>query len=93
MKTIVRAFVAVLVLTGAVATTQTSSASTQNKVNVARTSMLPIPFAHPTIPMPVAWHKAAKRPQSCQGQLRICPVYLVFTTIYGTRKSPRSLFP
>ena len=33
MKTIIRAFVVVLVLTGAVATTQTSSASTQNKVD------------------------------------------------------------
>ena len=32
MKQIIRAFVAVVVLTGAVATTQTSSASTQNKV-------------------------------------------------------------
>ena len=36
MKNIIRAFVAVLVLTGAVATTQTSSASTQNKVTAAR---------------------------------------------------------
>jgi hypothetical protein len=50
MKTIVRAFVAVLVLTGAVATTQTSSASTQNKVDVARTSMLPIPSCPPDDP-------------------------------------------
>jgi hypothetical protein len=50
MKHIVRAFVAVLVLTGAVATTQTSSASTQNKVTVARTSMLPIPMCAPDDP-------------------------------------------
>ncbi len=47
MKLIVRAFVAVLVLTGAVATSQTSSASTKNKVTVARTSMLPIPSCAP----------------------------------------------
>jgi hypothetical protein len=50
MKTILRAFVAVLVLTGAVATTQTSSASTQNKVTAARTSMLPIPMCPPDDP-------------------------------------------
>ncbi len=43
MKHIVRAFVVVLVLTGAIATTQTSSASTQNKVAVAKVSMLPVP--------------------------------------------------
>ena len=50
MKLIVRAFVAVLVLTGAVATTQTSSASTQNKVVAGRTSMLPIPSCAPDDP-------------------------------------------
>jgi hypothetical protein len=50
MKHIVRAFVAVLVLTGAVASTQISSASTQNKVTVARTSMLPIPMCAPDDP-------------------------------------------
>jgi hypothetical protein len=50
MKHIVRAAVVVLVLTGAVATTQTSSASTQNKVTVARTSMLPIPMCAPDDP-------------------------------------------
>ena len=50
MKMIVRAFVAVLVLTGAVATTQVSSASTQNKVDVARTSLLPIPSCPPDDP-------------------------------------------
>jgi hypothetical protein len=50
MKNIVRAFVAVLVVTGAVATTQTSSASTQNKVTAARVSMLPIPSCDPSDP-------------------------------------------
>ncbi len=50
MKHIVRAFVVVLVLTGAAATTQTSSASTKNKVTVARTSMLPIPVCAPNDP-------------------------------------------
>jgi hypothetical protein len=50
MKHIVRVFVAVLVLTGAVATTQTSAASTSNKVTAARTSMLPIPTCPPDDP-------------------------------------------
>jgi hypothetical protein len=50
MKHIIRAFVVVLVLTGAVATTQTSSASTQNKVTVAKVSMLPIPMCAPDDP-------------------------------------------
>jgi hypothetical protein len=50
MKHIVRAAVVVLVLTGAVATTQTSSASTQNKITAARTSMLPIPMCAPDDP-------------------------------------------
>ena len=50
MKNIVRAFVVVLVLTGAVATTQTSSASTQNKVTAARTSVLPVPTCAPDDP-------------------------------------------
>jgi hypothetical protein len=50
MKHIVRAFVAVLVLTGAVASTQTTSATTKNKVTVARTSMLPIPSCAPDDP-------------------------------------------
>ncbi len=49
MKHIVRIFVATLVLTGAVATTQTSS-SAQNKVVAARTSMLPIPTCPPNDP-------------------------------------------
>ncbi len=50
MKLIIRTFVAILVLTGAVATTQTSSASTQNKVTAARTGMLPIPSCAPDDP-------------------------------------------
>ena len=50
MKHIVRAFVVVLVLTGAAATTQISSASTQNKVTAARTSMLPVPTCPPDDP-------------------------------------------
>ena len=48
MKHIVRAFVVVLVLTGAVATTQTSSAST--KVTAAKVSMLPVPMCAPDDP-------------------------------------------
>ncbi|MGD0443181.1 MAG: hypothetical protein ABSA39_04525 [Edaphobacter sp.] len=50
MKHIVRAFVVVLVLTGVAATTQTSSASTQNKVTSSRTSMLPVPTCPPDDP-------------------------------------------
>jgi hypothetical protein len=50
MKHIVRAFVVVMVLTGAVATTQTSSASTQNKVTASKVSMLPIPMCAPDDP-------------------------------------------
>jgi hypothetical protein len=50
MKHIVRAFVVVLVLTGAVASTQTSSASTKNKVVATRTSMLPVPTCAPDDP-------------------------------------------
>jgi hypothetical protein len=50
MKLAIRTLVIVLALTGAVATTQTSSASTQNKVTAARTSMLPIPVCAPDDP-------------------------------------------
>ena len=50
MKHVVRAFVVALVLTGAVATTQTSSASTQNKVTAAKVSMLPVPTCAPDDP-------------------------------------------
>jgi hypothetical protein len=50
MKNIVRAFVAILVLTGAAASTQSSSDPTQNKVTVAKVSMLPIPSCAPDDP-------------------------------------------
>jgi len=50
MKHVVRAFVVVLVLTGAVASSQTSSASTQNKISVARAGMLPVPTCPPSDP-------------------------------------------
>ena len=50
MKHIVRAFVVALVLTGAVATTQTSSASTQNKLTAAKVSVLPVPTCPPDDP-------------------------------------------
>jgi hypothetical protein len=50
MKLAIRTLVVILALTGAVATTQTSSASTQNKVAAARTSMLPIPTGPPDDP-------------------------------------------
>ena len=50
MKLAVRTLVVVLALTGAAATTQTSSASTQNRVTAARTSMLPVPVCAPDDP-------------------------------------------
>ena len=50
MKYIVRAVVVALVLTGALATTQTSSASAKTKVTVAKVSMLPIPTCPPDDP-------------------------------------------
>jgi hypothetical protein len=50
MKIIVRAFVAVLVLTGAAASTQISAASTQNKVVASRVSVLPVPTCAPDDP-------------------------------------------
>jgi hypothetical protein len=50
MKTIVRAFVAILVLTGAAASTQTSYASSQNKVTAAKVSCLPVPMCAPNDP-------------------------------------------
>ena len=55
MKLIVRAFVVVLVLTGAVATTQISSASTQNKVTANRVSLCPYQPALRMIRTPAAW--------------------------------------
>jgi hypothetical protein len=50
MKHIVRAFVVALVITGAVASTKTTSAATPNKITAARTSMLPIPSCAPDDP-------------------------------------------
>jgi len=49
MKTIVRTVVAALVLTGAIASTQLSSAST-SKVTVAKNSALPTPMCAPDDP-------------------------------------------
>jgi hypothetical protein len=49
MKHLVRAFVVVLVLTGAAASTQISYASSQNKV-AARVNCLPIPSCAPDDP-------------------------------------------
>lgn len=50
MKILVRAFVVALVLTGAVASTQTASATSKDKVVAARTSMLPVPMCPPDDP-------------------------------------------
>jgi hypothetical protein len=50
MKNIVRAFVVVLALTGAAATTMTPSASAQHKITATRTSMLPVPMCPPSDP-------------------------------------------
>ncbi len=49
MKHIMRAFVVVLVLTGAVATTQTTSASAKS-TEIARTSTLLVPTCPPNDP-------------------------------------------
>ena len=50
MKLIVRLAVAALVLTGAVASSQISSASTSNKVTLAKNSALPTPMCAPDDP-------------------------------------------
>jgi hypothetical protein len=50
MKLAIRTLVVVLALSGAAATTQTSSVSTQNKVTATRTSMLPVPVCAPDDP-------------------------------------------
>jgi hypothetical protein len=50
MKIIVRAFVVALALSGAVASTQISSASTQSKITVAKTSAFPTPMCDPNDP-------------------------------------------
>jgi hypothetical protein len=43
MKLTIRAFVVVLALTGAAASTQIATASAQTKVSAAKTSAMPIP--------------------------------------------------
>jgi hypothetical protein len=51
MKHIVRAFVVVFALTGAAATTQSSSTSAKtNAVTAPRVSMLPVPMCAPNDP-------------------------------------------
>jgi hypothetical protein len=50
MKTIIRAFVVVLVLTGAAASTQIASASSQTKITVAKTSAMPPAVCAPDDP-------------------------------------------
>ncbi len=50
MKYIVRAFVVALALTGAVASTQISSAKAQTRVTVAKTSAMPVPMCPPDDP-------------------------------------------
>ena len=50
MKLIVRLAVAALVLTGAVASSQISSASTSYKVTLAKNSALPTPMCAPDDP-------------------------------------------
>ena len=44
MKYMIRAFVVVLALTGAIASTQIASASSQTKVTTSKTSAIPIPM-------------------------------------------------
>ncbi len=50
MKTLIRAFVVVLALTGAAASTQIASASAQTKVTVSKTSAIPVPMCAPDDP-------------------------------------------
>lgn len=50
MNHIVRAFVIVLALTGATASTQMSSVSHRNAVITVRTSFLPVPICPPNDP-------------------------------------------
>jgi hypothetical protein len=47
MKNIIRAFVVVLALTGAAATTLTPPASAQHKITATRVSVLPVPTCDP----------------------------------------------
>jgi hypothetical protein len=50
MKNLVRAFVVVLALTGAAASTQIASASSQKNVIAAKTSAMPTPMCMPDDP-------------------------------------------
>jgi hypothetical protein len=50
MKQLIRAFVVVLALTGAVASTQIATASAQTKVSAAKTSAIPVPTCPPDDP-------------------------------------------
>jgi hypothetical protein len=50
MKQLVRAFVVVLALTGAAASTQIATASAQTKVSAAKTSAIPVPTCPPNDP-------------------------------------------
>ncbi len=50
MKNLVRAFVVVLVLTGAAASTQIASASSQKTIAAAKTSAMPTPACPPDDP-------------------------------------------
>jgi len=50
MKTIVRAIVIALAVTGAAASTQISTASAHSKVTMARNSALPVPMCAPDDP-------------------------------------------
>ena len=50
MKQLVRAFVVVLALTGAAASTQIATASAQTKVSAAKTSAMPVPTCPPDDP-------------------------------------------
>jgi hypothetical protein len=56
MKTIVRAVVVALVLTGAVASTQITSASAQTKVAIAKNSAMPTPMCPPNDPNACGMH-------------------------------------
>jgi len=56
MKNIVRAFVVVLALTGAAASTQIASASAQTKATVAKTSAMPVPMCAPDDPNACGLH-------------------------------------
>ena len=47
MKSIIRAFVVVLALTGAAASTQIANAAPQTKIVTAKTSAMPVPMCDP----------------------------------------------